>query len=130
MANPNRGRFYLNRRTIASIAKGGDDGLNEALNDVAQEVAQRAGPSATTDVYQTDRRVVGVVVPASEQARRGSATRAAQSVAADPRVAGPRVPFRSQAQWRWTFANMPESARGRARASKRYSQLPRRVVRS
>lgn len=123
-----RGKFKLNRRTVAIIAKR-DRGLSGAVDEVADEVARRAGPGATVDHYTTDRHVGGVVVPAADQARDGTATRAAQSVAAGaepPPSRGGVRGFPSRAAWRRAFATGAANADARARASRPYASLPER----
>lgn len=123
-----RGKFKLNRRTVAGIAKH-DRRLAAAVDDVADEVARRAGPGATVDHYTTDRHVGGVVVPAADQARDGAATRAAQSVAAGaerPPSRGTVRGFPSRAAWRRAFAVGAANADARARASQSYASLPER----
>lgn len=71
--------FKLNRRTVAEILKS-DEG-RAALRVVAEQIRERAGAEAFLEEYETDRAVVGVMVPADQQARHGVATRAANEVA-------------------------------------------------
>lgn len=114
------GKFVLNRRTGRHILRD-DGGVKDALDNVAEDVADKAGPTASIDHYKTDRMVAGVVVGRLEQARDGAATRAAQQTVAEN--AG--RPFRSRAQWRYFAANRPSEFRARARKSA-YSGLPER----
>ncbi|OCB44747.1 hypothetical protein A5721_18935 [Mycobacterium vulneris] len=127
-----RGKFKLNRRTVRMIARE-DPKLTEAVDDVADEVARRAGPSATVDHYTTDRHVGGVVVPAVDQARNGTLTRAAQGAAAESKKAppsqGPVRAFRSRAEWRRAFASGASNASARARVSATYAALPEKARR-
>lgn len=123
-----RGKFKLNHRTVGGIAKR-DRGLAAEVDDKADEVAHRAGPGATVDHYTTDRHVGGVIVPAADQARAGTATRAAQSVAAGadrPPTNGGVRGFPSRAAWRRAFATGAANAAARARASRSYASLPER----
>lgn len=124
-----KGKFVMDRRVVGQIAKT-DGALAAAVVDAASEVAGEIGPGATIDTYTTDRKVAGVVVPAHRQARDGVATRAAQRVASRPTgTTSPGTPagFRSQAQWRWYYANRPGMASSMARRSSPYRSLPRRV---
>jgi hypothetical protein len=126
-----RGKFKLNRRTVRMIARE-DPKLTDAVDDVADEVARRVGPSATVDHYTTDRHVGGVVVPAVDQARDGAATRAAQGVAAGskkPPSQGTVRAFRSRAEWRRAFASGASNASERARVSATYAALPEKARR-
>lgn len=121
-----KGKFKLNRKTVAHIAKK-DPGLAESVDDVAEKVAKKAGPSATVDRYTTDRHVGGVVVPAVDQARDGKATRAAQAVASgakNPPSHGTARGFPSRAAWRRAFAVGAGNAAARAKASRPYASLP------
>lgn len=118
-----RGKFVLNKRTARHILRD-DDGVKDALMDVAEDVADKAGPTATIDRYKTDRQVAGVVVGAAEQARDGAATRAAQQTVSENQGR----PFRSRAQWRFYARNHPSEFRRRARAAA-YSGLPERKAR-
>jgi hypothetical protein len=115
------GKFKLNRRTVRHIMRE-DDKLGEALVDVAEEMKDRAGPTATIDEYKTDRQVAGIVVGANEQARDGVATRAAQQTAANR-----ARPFRSRAEWRHAYATAAANASRRARASRGWASLPERA---
>lgn len=125
------GKFKMNKRTIGHIMKH-DGGLSQAVDDVAADVAADAGPNATVDTYTTDRHVGGVVVPAADQARSGTATRAAQGVASRaerPSSTGSPssgVGFVSRAQWRRAFAVGLAGADEAARASGSYASLPER----
>lgn len=109
-----------------------DRPLADAVDDVADEVARRVGPSATVDHYTTDRHVGGVVVPAIDQARDGKLTRAAQGAAAGskkPPSQGPVRAFRSRAEWRRAFASGASNASARARVSATYAALPEKARR-
>lgn len=119
------GKFVLNKRTVADIAKN-DRALGAALVSAAEEMRAEAGPTATIDKYTTDRQVAGIVVGAAEQARDGVATKAAQSVAS--KSGGKERGFRSRAQWRWYSLNRPADA-ARMRRVQSYASLPERVKR-
>jgi len=126
---PPRGKFKLNKGTAKHILQDDDD-VAEAVDDAAQEVADRSGPTATVDTYKTDRHVAGVTVAGAAQARDGVATRAAQAVSAENAGnARMRGGLRSRAQWRYLAANDPAAFRQATRASVRYSALPERVQR-
>src|SRR6185436_14604808 len=73
-----RGKFKLNRKTVGAILRGADRGLTEAVHDAAEEMKDKAGPGATVEDYKTDRVVSGIVVGAADQARNGTASKAAQ----------------------------------------------------
>jgi hypothetical protein len=73
--------FTRNSKTIRDILKT-DENLHAALVDVGRQVlAEMDDPEAFLEEYETDRAVVGIVVPADSQAKHGTATRAAQKVA-------------------------------------------------
>lgn len=116
------GKFKLNRGTVRHLLRA-DDGLKAAVHDIAEEMKDKGGESATVDDYVTDRVVSGIVVGAADQARDGVATKAAQQVAGEHAA----KPFRSRAQWRFNFrAGRPDAA-ARARASGGYKSLPERA---
>lgn len=117
-----RGKFKLNKRTVGMIAKR-DPLLARAVDAAAGDIADKSGPTATVDTYTTDRHVAGVVVGATDQAKNGVATKAAQQTVADN--AG--KPFVSRAQWRFGFRNQASQAAGRARRSPSYRSLPERA---
>lgn len=71
MARP--GKFRLNKRTIAYIAKN-DKALGKALDAVADPVAADAG--AKVDEYVTDRQVRSIVGGAEDQAKNGVVSKA------------------------------------------------------
>lgn len=126
-----RGKFKLDRRTVRMIARE-DRRLAAAVDEVAEDVARQAGPSATVDHYTTDRHVGGVVVPATDQARDGRLTRAAQRTAARNAALGIESvarPFTSRAAWRRAFANNEQGAARRAAVSASYAALPERARR-
>ncbi|BAX98860.1 hypothetical protein MSTE_03560 [Mycobacteroides stephanolepidis] len=68
-----QGKFRLNKKTIAYIAKN-DKGLGKALDAVANAAAADAG--ATVEEYITDRQVRGIVGSKEDQAKNGSASKA------------------------------------------------------
>ena len=123
------GKFNLNKGTVAMIAKR-DPLLAHAVDEAADEVRARSGPTATVDTYTTDRHVAGVVVTSAAQARDGAATRAAQQVAAehagDVRLRGG---IKSRAQWRFLAASDRNALREAAHNSPRYGSLPERSPR-
>lgn len=67
----------INRKTIAKILRTHDGGKRAAAERI---LARMNDPEAFIQVYQTDREVVGVVVPADKQAKDGIATKAANAV--------------------------------------------------
>lgn len=119
-----QGKFKLNRRTVRTIMRE-DNGLEAALEDAAEETLSEAGPNATIDKYRTDRMVAGIVVPADEQARDGTATRAAQQTASRNKAR----PIVSRAQWRYLHRLNRADAKARAAVSPRYASLPARASR-
>ena len=78
MARPG---FRLNKSTIGRILKTVDGGKRA----VAQQIlANINDPEARIDIYQTDREVIGIVVPADKQAKNGIATKAASQAGISP----------------------------------------------
>ena len=73
--------FTRNAATISQILKTVDGGKRAAAERI---LAQIDDPDARIEVYQTDREVVGIVVPADRQARDGVATRAAGAAGLTP----------------------------------------------
>lgn len=71
----------LNKKVIAKILHTVDGGKRAVAERI---LAQVNDPEARIDVYQTDREVVGVVVPADKQAKNGIATKAASAVGITP----------------------------------------------
>ena len=71
-----RAGFRLNKATIGRILKTVDGGKRAAAQAILANIDD---PEARIDVYQTDREVVGVVVPADKQAKNGIATKAASA---------------------------------------------------
>ena len=70
--------FKRNHKAIGQILKT-DAGGHAALLAAAQGIlANMNDPEAFLEEYETDRAVVGIVVPADTQAKHGTATRAAQ----------------------------------------------------
>jgi hypothetical protein len=69
--------FRRNAKTIAMILKTVDGGKRAAADKIL--AALPADADARIDVYQTDREVIGVVVPGYKQAKDGIATRAASA---------------------------------------------------
>ena len=75
--------FHRNSKAIGNILKN-DPGLHAALVEAGNTIlAHTNDPEAFLEEYETDRDVVGVVVPADKQAKYGTATRAAQKAAGD-----------------------------------------------
>lgn len=72
-----QGKFVLNRRTISRILKTEDGGKREIAQRILEQMDD---PEARLDVYQTDREVVGIVIPADTEAKHGTATRAANTI--------------------------------------------------
>lgn len=72
-----RAGFRLNKATIGRILKTVDGGKRAAAQAILANIDD---PEARIDVYQTDREVVGIVVPADKQAKNGIATKAASAV--------------------------------------------------
>jgi hypothetical protein len=68
--------FTLNKATIGRILRTVDGGKRQAAEAILSHIDD---PDARIDVYQTDREVVGVVVPADRQAKNGIATKAASA---------------------------------------------------
>lgn len=71
-----RAGFRLNKATIGRILKTVDGGKRAAAQAILANIDD---PEARIDVYQTDREVVGIVVPADKQAKNGIATKAASA---------------------------------------------------
>jgi hypothetical protein len=69
--------FRRNAKTIAMILRTVDGGKRAAADKIL--AALPADADARIDVYQTDREVIGVVVPGYKQAKDGIATRAASA---------------------------------------------------
>lgn len=69
--------FRRNAKTIRAILKTEDGGKRAAAEKVI--AAMPADADARIDIYQTDREVVGIVVPGYKQAKNGIATRAANA---------------------------------------------------
>jgi hypothetical protein len=69
--------FRRNAKTIAMILKTVDGGKRAAADKIL--AALPADADARIDIYQTDREVIGVVVPGYKQAKDGIATRAASA---------------------------------------------------
>lgn len=72
MATP---RVRLNRQAVANYLK--SDVVAQIVNDAANRIAANAGDNAQVEQYTTDREAAAVLVPAEEQARDGTLTRAA-----------------------------------------------------
>lgn len=73
-----RAGFKRNHKVIGQILKA-DPGAHAAVRAAAEKIlASMNDPEAYLEEYETDRSVVGVVVPADSQAKHGTATRAAQ----------------------------------------------------
>ena len=70
-----QGKVRLNKAVIGRILKTVDGGKRAAAERIIAAMPQ--GTEARIEVYQTDREVVGIVVPFEDQAMRGVATRAA-----------------------------------------------------
>lgn len=68
--------FRRNAKVIGQILKTVDGGKRAAA---AVVLANINDPAAKIEIYQTDREVVGVVVPADLQAKDGLATKAASA---------------------------------------------------
>jgi len=118
-----RGKFKLNRKTVGAILRGADRGLKEAVHDAAEEMKDKAGPGATVEDYRTDRVVSGIVVGAADQARNGTASKAAQQVAANRK----NRPFKSRAEWRRAFAAGDPNASARAHSTRGWAGLPEKA---
>jgi hypothetical protein len=74
MAQP---RFKLNYHNVGKFLKN-DEGGKQKLREVAHKVLEQTGDDeAFLEEYETDRAVVGIVVPADKQAKHGTGTRAA-----------------------------------------------------
>lgn len=71
-----RAGFRLNKATIGRILKTVDGGKRAAAQAILANIDD---PEARIDVYQTDREVIGIVVPADKQAKNGIATKAASA---------------------------------------------------
>lgn len=71
-----RAGFRLNKATIGRILKTVDGGKRAAAQAILANIND---PEARIDVYQTDREVIGIVVPADKQAKNGIATKAASA---------------------------------------------------
>lgn len=74
-------RFRLNKATIGRILKTVDGGKRAAAQAILANIDD---PEARIDVYQTDREVIGIVVPADKQAKNGIATKAASAAGITP----------------------------------------------
>jgi len=69
--------FKRNAKNISRLLKEWDGGKREAAQKI---LAQMNDPEAKIEIYETDREVVGVMVPADTQAKRGTATKALNNV--------------------------------------------------
>lgn len=58
----------------------------DAINDLAQKVADHAGEDALLDTYTTDRAAASVSVPADQQAKDGVLSRAAAAAGLELRL--------------------------------------------
>lgn len=77
--------FTRNHKNIGLILKN-DEGGHAALKAAAQKVLDEIDdPEAFLEEYETDRDVIGIVVPADKQAKHGIATRAAGTVGLTPK---------------------------------------------
>jgi hypothetical protein len=65
----------LNRRAVGNLLK--SDAVARVVNEAAARIAAEAGENAEVEQYTTDREAAAVLVPAEEQARDGTLTRAA-----------------------------------------------------
>ena len=74
MARPG---FRLNKKTIARILHTEDGGKREIAERLR---VQMNDPEVRVEVYQTDREVVALIVPADKQAKYGIATKAVNTV--------------------------------------------------
>lgn len=76
-----KAEFRLNYKAVGKFLKT-DPGGKQAIREAAEQIRDKTGdPETWLDEYETDRFVVGVMVPADKQARRGTGTRAANQVA-------------------------------------------------
>ncbi|MBU8819547.1 hypothetical protein KL864_27045 [Mycolicibacterium goodii] len=73
--------FKRNAATVRKILMTHDGGKRAAVQRMYDRLPEDVKAESRIEVYQTDREVVGLVVPADRQARDGAGTRAAQSVA-------------------------------------------------
>jgi hypothetical protein len=73
--------FKRNAKAISQILKTVDGGKREAAQRIFDALPDDVKAESFIEVYQTDREVVGIVVPADRQARDGAATRAASRAA-------------------------------------------------
>ena len=69
--------FKLNKKTVAQILRTVDGGKRAVAERI---LAEMNDPEAKIEIYQTDREVVGVMVPADTQAKYGTASKAANTV--------------------------------------------------
>ena len=74
-------RVKLNRKAIARILHNADGGKRAAAQKIFDRLPEDVKAESFITTYHTDREVVGIVIPADAQAKRGAGTRAAQSVA-------------------------------------------------
>lgn len=72
--------FRRNAKAIGQILKTEDGGKRAAAQQVLDNLPADVKAETRIEIYQTDREVVGIVVPADRQAKDGVATRAAGTV--------------------------------------------------
>jgi hypothetical protein len=72
--------FKRNAGSIAKILHTVDGGKRAAAQQIFDSLPADVKAESRIDIYQTDREVVGIVVPADRQAKDGVATRAARDV--------------------------------------------------
>lgn len=77
--------FVRNPKTVAQILATHDGGKRAAVEQAMSALPSEVKDRASITVYQTDREVVGLVVPADDQARDGVGTRAAGEAGLLPR---------------------------------------------
>jgi hypothetical protein len=69
--------FRRNAKTISKILHTVDGGKRAAAQQIFDRLPEDVKAESRIEIYQTDREVVGIVVPADRQAKDGVATRAA-----------------------------------------------------
>lgn len=74
--------FRLDRKGGAEVLK---TLAAPAINDLAKQVGDQAGEDAEVDEYTTDRAAAAVSVPAEQQAKHGTLTRAAAAAGLEVR---------------------------------------------
>ena len=75
--------FKVHYKNIGNFLKTqGEDHLRAAAAQIAANIPE--GQLVRIDEYTTDRKVIGIVVPADKQAKDGIATKAASSVGMSP----------------------------------------------